>query len=341
MCNMSWIFCDTSVQKSPVIRDQSGRKYINCWCTFSADSSQIFWPGYHSETDTLICKVRNWGKVNFQIKFYFGSKLHSALPWHLQVKQFLKKFYEAIVRFHRPLLPLRGQSKAEFVAENRKLKIPKDSLELSWKTSEFNLGGLCLARVRAAPRGLQRGAHSQELEGRWHITQWLWKDGSAALGTTLGTLYLQMTDVSLEDTAEYHCTGSSALEHRLVHGRVAWWQQLTQSHSPEGWHPVCIPSPQVLLPHFYPFTSVPDLFLWRNATLCRGWGGPVTRIPQRLVPKLRKLEARLFPHLATKPFLPLHERASLLSLQYLLLHLLLLVFFFFFKLEHERIALSL
>lgn len=280
------------MQKSPVIRDQSGRKYINCWCTFYADSSLIFWPGYHSETATLICKVRNWGEVNFQIKFYFGSKLHSALPWHLQVKQFLKKFYEAIVRFHWSLLSLRGQSKAEFVAENRKLKIPRDSQAFLKNLSSIWVGS-ALFRSELLPGGLQRGARSEMADYSVAVEGWLATSGDNSRDTV-------PTNDRCEPRGHYWVS-----LHRVFspgtracprwHGRVAWWQQLTQSHSPEGWHPVCIPSPQVLLPHFYPFASVPDLFLWRNATLCRGWGGPVTRIPQRLVPKLRKLKARLFP----------------------------------------------
>lgn len=206
------------------------------------------------------------------------------------------------------------------------------------------MGSALLVSELLLGRGCREVLTSRSSEGRWQITRWLWRGDSPPLWTTLETLYLQTTDVSLEDTAEYYCTGSSTLGHRLAtcwNDRGAWWQQLTKSHSPEGWHPVCTPPPQVLLPHFYPFTPVPDLFLWRNATLCRGWGGPVTRIPQSS--KTQKARSKAFSHLATKPFLPLYKRGSLMSLQYLLLHLLLLVHknVFFLKTEYKRIALSL
>lgn len=59
-------------------------------------------------------------------------------------------------------------------------------------------------------------------------------------------------------------------------------------------------------------------------------GRPSDVHPTETCSKTQKAGSKAFSHLATRPFLPLYKGASLLSLQYLLLHLLLLVHIYLF-----------
>lgn len=198
------------------------------------------------------------------------------------------------------------------------------------------MGSALLGSELLLGRGCREVLTSRSSEGRWQITRWLWRGDSPPLWTTLETLYLQTTDVSLEDTAEYYCAGSSTLGHRLAtcwNDRGAWWQQLTKSHSPEGWHPVCTPPTPSTSPTFLSiYSSTRPIFVKKCNTVQR-LGRPSDTHPTETCSKTQKARSKAFSHLATKPFLPLYKRGSLMSLQYLLLHLLLLVHknVFFFK----------
>lgn len=90
------------------------------------------------------------------------------------------------------------------------------------------------------------------------------------------------------------------------------------------------------------YSSTRPIFVKKCNTVQR-LGRPSDTHPTETCSKTQKARSKAFSHLATKPFLPLYKRGSLMSLQYLLLHLVLLVHknVFFLKTEHKRIALSL
>uniref|UniRef100_A0A8B9P4X1 Ig-like domain-containing protein n=1 Tax=Apteryx owenii TaxID=8824 RepID=A0A8B9P4X1_APTOW len=90
-------------------------------------------------------------------------------------------------------------------------KIPRGSLKLSCKTSGLNFDELWLAWVRIVPgKGLQRGAYISRSNGeKMTSSEPVKRQPTISRDNYRDILYLQMTNMSLEDAAEYYCTGNT------------------------------------------------------------------------------------------------------------------------------------